>query len=147
MRKNKGRSPDDCRWFFEMAAEGYMDQEYRRFREAEPIELTPGELACCQNAWSAISHKMRYWHFLRMVRNFGKALKKVGKAAAAVFLAMCLLFSGAFLTVSSFRVKVLNFLLEMERTRTTIQVVEAPPLAMDFISPALIPEGYQRTEI
>lgn len=146
-QNDKERMTDKCRWFFEMAAEGYTSQEYSRYLESRPIELTSDELACCQEAWDKISRKLPYWRFQRIAKRLAKGLKKIGKVAAAVFLAICMLFSGAFLTVSSFRVKVLNFLLEMERTHTSIKVVEAPSLSVACYSPSAIPKEYRKTEI
>lgn len=136
-------------WFYELAAKGYTKLEYEKFKELPAAELTDEEQLICQNVWGKISRKFGYLSFLNGVKQLSKPLKQIGKWATAVLLVISLLFGGTFLGVSAFRIKVLNFFLQREKTHSSISVndVEGTLNTMKYYAPTKIPVGYAIADI
>lgn len=117
-------------------------EENQRLKESGEVVI-PEELnrRCKQTIWCKTAEK----HLKRYGKGFGKVLNKV----AIVALMALLLFTTAFATSESFRVKTLNFVMEVFDDRTEIKFVPkdtaADSTAVPEITADWLPEGFKLT--
>lgn len=117
-------------------------EENQRFKESGEVVI-PEELnrRCKQTIRCKTAEK----HLKRYGKGFGKVLNKV----AIVALMALLLFTTAFATSESFRVKTLNFVMEVFDDRTEIKFVPkdtaADSTAVPEITAGWLPEGFKLT--
>jgi len=117
-------------------------EENQRLKASGEVVI-PEELnrRCKQTIWRKTTGK----HLKRYGKGFGKVLNKV----AIVALMALLLFTTAFATSESFRVKTLNFVMEVFDDRTEIKFVPkdtaADSTAVPEITAGWLPEGVELT--
>lgn len=144
---NAHRNRDrELRWFYEMAAASYAEKEYAAWRDSEKPVLSSSQEMQCQRVWARLQKELCTLRRQKYRETAGKAGARLFRIFAAVLLGLGLLFGTAFLTVDAFRVRVMNFILEQERTHTRVTVEGASPTTFVRFEPSYLPEGYVLTE-
>lgn len=117
-------------------------EENQRLKESDEVVI-PEELN--RRCKQTILRKTAKNHLRRYRKGFGKILNKV----AIVALMTLLLFTTAFATSESFRVKTLNFVMEVFDDRTEIKFVpgdtDTDSTAVPEITAGWLPEGFELT--
>lgn len=117
-------------------------EENQRLKESDEVVI-PEELN--RRCKQTILRKTAKNHLRRYRKGFGKVLNKV----AIVALMTLLLFTTAFATSESFRVKTLNFVMEVFDDRTEIKFVPkdtaSDSTAVPEITAGWLPEGFELT--